>query len=285
MSSGKQSQGGALAVSLVIPNRNNARYLKQCLESALSQTLSFGEIVVVDDASEDDSRPIVRAIAREVPSLHLIEIDRRIGVSLARDLGIRSTNGRFITTLDSDDFFWGREKNEREYKLLERESGAARPVIAFSDFRLVSEGGIDLGSWAERRPVREGDVFRWILELRGFEPRDFTMRRADYFRAGGYNPDLDLYEDWDLKLRLSRFCDFRYTGVDGVAYRQNPHGLSRAAFTKHTAAMRRIILVSTHCLPEPTRSIRRIIALTRAGWFLRGAIKRAAIEFVGGGRP
>jgi len=267
-----------MGVTLVIPNRNNSRYLRQCLDSALGQTLPFDEVIVVDDASEDDSLDVIRTVAAGDRKVRLISFERRGGVSAARHAGVEAAASSHISTLDSDDFLWSREKNEREWEIIEETAGASRPVVAFSDFRRVSADGEDLGSVAASRVVRQGDIFRWLLGLHGFVPRDFTMARSDYFNAGGYDPGFDLYEDWDLKLRLARFCDFRFTGSDGVAYRQNPAGLSRAHVGRHFAAMRRIVWKNTAGLGEPARTATRLRVLVHVGWYLRGAFKSAVLH-------
>ena len=226
-----------MSVSLIVPNCNNASYLRQCLTSAVDQTLPFEEIIVVDDASDDDSVATIESFLSEAPNLRLIKLNCRHGVSAARHAGMKAARSTHVTTLDSDDFFWSREKNEKEWSIVEGSYESPRPVIAFSDIQRVSAAGESIGSVAKGRTVREGDVFSWLLFLRGFIPRDFTMARTAYLAAGGYDPVFNLYEDWDLKLRLARICDFRFTGSDGVAYRENPTGLSRTPFSRHFRAM------------------------------------------------
>lgn len=262
-----------MSVSLIIPNCNNAPFLRQCLTSAFAQTLPFEEIIVVDDASDDDSVSIIESLSSDAANLRLIKLNRRHGVSAARHAGMKAARSTHVTTLDSDDFFWSPDKNEREWSILEGARESERPVIAFSDIRRVSAEGESIGSVANRRAVREGDVFSWLLFLRGFVPRDFTMARIDYMAAGGYDPAFNLYEDWDLKLRLARICDFRFTGSDGVAYRENPKGLSRTPFSRHFKAMIRIVWKNTQSYHEPYRTLVRCHATGRIGWFHRGRLK------------
>jgi glycosyltransferase involved in cell wall biosynthesis len=261
-------------VSLIIPNFNNAKFIGQCLESALKQTRPFDEIIVVDDASTDDSVAIIEQIRGTAKHLRLITLSRREGVSAARNRAIQAAASPFITTLDSDDFLWNERKNEREMRLIE----AALPnnnVAAFSDVQQVSLSGEPLGLVSVHRLVRESARFEDLLCLRCFVPRDFTFSRVAYERAGGYNPGLSLYEDWDLKLRLSRFCDFRFTGGAGVAYRMNPRGLSRAPLRRHFSAMYEIIKKNTADLAWSRRLWWRGAALLGMVWFQRSGIKRA----------
>ena len=233
-----------MRVSLIIPNYNNARFLGQCLESALSQTMPFEQIVVVDDASTDDSVRIVEAVRSRAAQVELIALSRRLGVAAARDRGIQAVSAPFITTLDADDFLLSERKNEREIGVL---SAASRPeaTVAFSDVRRISVAGEDMGAVSSVRPVREGWLFEALLNLECFVPRDFTFSRAAYDEVGGYDPSFAMYEDWDLKLRLARICEFRYTGAVGVAYRINPEGLSHLPVDRHLTAMWRVVCKNT----------------------------------------
>src|SRR5690606_33035643 len=84
-------------VSVIIPNHNKARTLRACLASVLAQTNPPAEVIVVDDASTDDSR----AIIREFP-VRLICLDVNQGAAAARNAGARSATGDVLFFLDSD---------------------------------------------------------------------------------------------------------------------------------------------------------------------------------------
>jgi glycosyltransferase involved in cell wall biosynthesis len=261
-----------MGVSLIIANRNNSRFLRQCLESALGQSLSFDEIIVVDDASDDDSRERLRAFASNESRIRVIFLERRSGVAVARDLGIRTAKSSHVSTLDSDDFFWNPQKNEKEWQVVRSDSGV-RPVIAFSDVQRVTVDGKSLCAVSALRQIHEGAVFWPLLFLRGFIPRDFTFPRSAYFSVEGYDARFPLYEDWDLKLRLSRMCDFRYTGVSGVAYRMNPSGLSSAPAAEHFKTLCSVARKNTVHMGWPRRGFARLGSRVGIFWFMRGAVR------------
>jgi glycosyltransferase involved in cell wall biosynthesis len=259
-------------VSLIIPNFNNAKFLAECLDSALAQTRPFDEIIVVDDASTDESVQIIKRIMFEAKQVRLIALSERSGVSVARNRGIQAATSPFITTLDSDDFFWNERKNELEMGLIEADLPRSN-VVAFSDVQCISVSGAPTCLVSDFRPVRQGALFDDMLRLRCFVPRDFTFAVSAYREAGGYDERFSLYEDWDLKLRLSRFCHFRFTGDAGVAYRSNPNGLSRAPLYRHFIAMYRVAMKNTDGLQQPRKVMVRLEALSGIARFLRGGIK------------
>ena len=94
---------GRPPVSIVIPVYNVSRYLPQCLESVLSQTYQNIEVLIVDDGSTDGSGSICDRFAERDPRIRVIHTDNR-GLSAARNLGLESISGAFISFIDSDDW-------------------------------------------------------------------------------------------------------------------------------------------------------------------------------------
>jgi glycosyltransferase involved in cell wall biosynthesis len=240
----------ALSIAVIIANRNNGRFLRQCLDSALAQSLRPAEIVVVDDASTDDSVDVLAPYVRD-GAVTLVRNAKQAGVAAARDRAIRESRAPWVTTLDADDYYEGRDKLAREADAVGR-GGASR--IAFSDVLRVDESGAPLGRVSALRRIREGDLSFDIPHLRGFIPRDYLVARDDYLAAGGFNPALNLYEDWDLKIRLSRRCTWHFSGTLGTAYRQTTTGLSRAPRPQHVRAMRDIFSANCQASRGPSRA-------------------------------
>lgn len=87
-------------VSVVVPAYNNEKTIERCLQSILKQTYTNLEIIVVDDASTDDTVCIVKSMEDE--RIHCIE-SYHAGVSHARNVGITHTNGEYLIFVDADD--------------------------------------------------------------------------------------------------------------------------------------------------------------------------------------
>lgn len=88
-----------LAVSLIIPVHNGARYIRETLESALNQSCLPAEILVVDDASTDDTVSIVKNVSKHI---RIVAIAKS-GADAARNEGVRCAEGDLIAFADADD--------------------------------------------------------------------------------------------------------------------------------------------------------------------------------------
>ena len=91
-------------VSVIIPVYNVEPYLKQCMDSVVGQTLKDIEIICVDDGSTDGSLDILREYAAEDNRIQIIE-QKNAGAGAARNNGMRHATGKYLSFLDSDDFF------------------------------------------------------------------------------------------------------------------------------------------------------------------------------------
>lgn len=93
-------------VSIIIPNYNNAQYLKECIESAINQTYSNKEIIIVDDCSTDNSYDIISEFKNQYKDLICVHKNtENLGVSASLNLAISLSNGDFISWLSSDDIY------------------------------------------------------------------------------------------------------------------------------------------------------------------------------------
>ena len=84
-------------LSVVVPNYNHARYLESALRAHLEQTRPPLEVIVVDDASTDDSVAIVERLARDHPRLRLIRLAKNGGVNAAINRGLREARGDYVS--------------------------------------------------------------------------------------------------------------------------------------------------------------------------------------------
>ena len=91
-------------VSVIIPVYNTEKYLRECLDSVVNQTLRDIEIICVDDGSTDNSLAILREYETKDSRIKVLT-QENINAGAARNKGLSEATGEFLSFLDSDDFF------------------------------------------------------------------------------------------------------------------------------------------------------------------------------------
>lgn len=122
-------------ISVIVPVYNVERYLPQCLESILNQTYKQFEVLLINDASTDNSRQICEKYAKTDSRIKLIHKAENGGVSEARNLGLENCSGKYITFVNSDDYVEPRFLEEAHTKMLETNSD----VLVSSYYRFIEE--------------------------------------------------------------------------------------------------------------------------------------------------
>lgn len=93
-----------IKISVIIPVYNVEKYLEECLESIVHQSLKEIEIICVDDGSTDGSVDILKRYACE-DKRFILRRQKNQGGGAARNLGLACASGEYVVFLDSDDFF------------------------------------------------------------------------------------------------------------------------------------------------------------------------------------
>lgn len=103
-------------VSVIIPMHNSSKHIEECVISVLRQTYKNIEIIIVDDASEDNCLELLKKIKDD--RIKIIELKQNVGAALARNKGIENATGELICFLDSDDY-WFLDKIEKQVRFIE----------------------------------------------------------------------------------------------------------------------------------------------------------------------
>jgi glycosyltransferase involved in cell wall biosynthesis len=183
-------------VSVVIPTRSRWHLLSTAaLPSALEQDDVQLEVIVVDDGSQDDTPARLAGLAD--PRLTVIRHESSRGVSVARNVGIRTARGRWISFLDDDDL-WSPRKLRAQVDSAE----ATGAVFAYS-----AGGGLDAARnflFAVSPPDAAHvthELLRWNVIWCGCS--NVMARRDVVQELGGFDERLVQLADWDLWIRLA----------------------------------------------------------------------------------
>jgi glycosyltransferase involved in cell wall biosynthesis len=182
-------------VSVVIPTRNRARLVSRSVRSALAQRDVDLEVVVVDDASDDDTQVALAGVYDS--RITVLRNESRRGVSATRNRGIDAAGGRWVAFLDDDDL-WSPNKLSEQLGAASK-AGAA---WAYTGFVQVDER---LRVLAGQPPLPPEQVQRCLLARNVLAAGASVVlaERELLRRLGGFDTSLSTLEDWDLWIRLA----------------------------------------------------------------------------------
>lgn len=183
-------------VSVVIPARDAAGTLARALRSVLDQAPPPAEVIVVDDASRDDTA----ALAESTPGVTVIRLPAPSGAAAARNAGIAAATRPYVAFQDADDE-WLPGKLARQMALF-----AADPGLDFvaCGARLFGLDGADRGPLYDGCIPRAGaEAWRGLLARNTIATPCVVARRQALLDAGGFDAALPVAEDQDLWIRLA----------------------------------------------------------------------------------
>jgi glycosyltransferase involved in cell wall biosynthesis len=199
-------------LSAVIPTYNRAQLVCDAIDSALAQNPDGIEVIVVDDASTDDTVP--QLTRRYGSRIRLLQSPQRRGPGAARNAGVGIATGELLAFLDSDDV-WLEGKLDAELRLFERfpdadavisdslvfTEGTADPMTRFERTGLLRSSGGEVRRLADSR-------FAWTDSRNGVSTCSITIRRETALAFGHvlFAEDLASCEDWEFEMRVYHGC-------------------------------------------------------------------------------
>lgn len=178
-------------VSVIVPVYNVEKYLPQCLDSLLAQTLEQIEIICVDDCSPDNSKSVLEAYARRDPRIRVIRLPENQRQGGARNAGIRAARAEHVGFVDSDDFV-----SPLMYECLWKAALASQADIVINDYFCyysendIREVRLPVLPSGERSPERDN-----LLFFGGFRLWTSLFKKSMFSRYDLFFPEKTLYED------------------------------------------------------------------------------------------
>jgi glycosyltransferase involved in cell wall biosynthesis len=208
-------------VSIIIPCYNREKYIRQTIESVLSQTYKNIEIIAVDDGSTDATRDIIDDYIKKIKILqHPNRINK--GQSAGINLGIRYSKGEYIAILDSDDMF-APEKIERQVKFLEEHPDVG---LVYSNGFAIDENGKKLYSIYKKGHKETNDPSKVLLNCYFLVPNNSMVRRSELEKAGKFDESLRSAQDHDMAIRLAEVTKLAYIDDYLFYYRRHKDSIS-----------------------------------------------------------
>lgn len=223
-------------VSIICLCYNHAQFIEEAVASVLNQTYKNIEIIIVDDASTDESKEIIKKICASHPVIRFVDLHENVGNCAAFNRGLVLAQGDFIVDFATDDIFLPHriEKQIEAFSKLPDDYG-----VTHTNSTIIDEQGQSLYQHKDYllkngiiNEMPEGEVYSEVLQRYFISPPSMLVKKAVFDELGGYDENL-AYEDFDFWVRSSR--NWKY-----------------------------------HYLDEPLTKVRKTKSSKSAGWYKRG---------------
>ena len=181
-------------ISVIIPTYNRCDLLKRAINSVIKQTITPKEIIVVDNGSTDQTYQMVSSLFPEINYF----IEKKRGVSAARNKGILESKSKWIAFLDSDDA-WKPTKlekqmeysvfNQDKYRIIHTDETWYRNKKFLNQLKKHKKSG--------------GNIFKNSLQLCCISPSSVVLNKQIFEEYGLFDENLEVCEDYDMWIRIT----------------------------------------------------------------------------------
>ena len=181
-------------ISVIIPTYNRCDLLKRAINSVIKQTITPKEIIIVDNGSTDQTYQMVSSLFPEINYF----IEKKRGVSAARNKGILESKSKWIAFLDSDDA-WKPTKlekqmeysvfNQDKYRIIHTDETWYRNKKFLNQLKKHKKSG--------------GNIFKNCLQLCCISPSSVVLKKQIFEDYGLFDENLEVCEDYDMWIRIT----------------------------------------------------------------------------------
>lgn len=212
-------------ISVVMSSYNYGNYIFEAIDSVLAQTFSDLELIIVDDASEDNSKDIIRDYMNKYARIKAIFHEENLGISRTVNDGWNAASGKFIASISADDI-WARDKLEKQFEVLQKDED----LVVWTEGEIIDRHGMATGELfstvfgADGRR-KNGDIFEELL--RGnFILASSRIFKKDCLKGRKYSENLKYLSDYRFAVDMAN--EFEYYFIEEPLTKYRMHGNNTA---------------------------------------------------------
>ena len=193
-------------ISVIIPTFNRGNLIENSINSVLNQTYKNLEIIVVDDGSTDNTKDIVEKIQDK--RIKYIKLTENKGGSNARNVGIKNSNGKYISFQDSDDIYYP-DKLELQFKnIINKNSN-----LDFCKIKVIFNESYSCfyPNSRQENSISKGNIFNELISKGNFISTQAILIKRKFMIKYLFDPFIPRLQDFDLILRMIPKVKISYT--------------------------------------------------------------------------
>ena len=191
-------------VDIIIPVYNSQKYINKTIKSVFRQTYKNWKLIIIDDASTDDTKKILETIFKKKKvrkKITILKNNINMGQAFSRNRGLKYSKSKFVTFLDSDDF-WQKNKLKKQIKFMLKYNYD----FTYSDYKSIKNNKI--------KTIKTPNFFNYKNFTKNTSRATRTMIIKKKILKNLFFPDLKLCEDYYFKCLILKSKDaYKCPGV------------------------------------------------------------------------
>jgi glycosyltransferase involved in cell wall biosynthesis len=222
-------------VTVICLSHNHERYIRDAITSVLDQTYQNLQIIVIDDASSDNTRAIIDELISRHPEIEFFAIETNAGNCHAFNIGLAKAKGEYIIDFATDDIMLADKISQQVslFHTLDKSYG-----VIFTDAAFVNEDGHHIRNHYDYlfrkkllHKIPQGDVYADVLSTYFIASPTMMVRKIVFDQLQGYDENLS-YEDFDFWVRSSRIFKYAYLDEITTKIRLSKKSMSRGWYKR-----------------------------------------------------
>jgi glycosyltransferase involved in cell wall biosynthesis len=200
-------------VTVICTCYNHERFVEESLNGVFSQTYPHVQLVVIDNASTDNSRAVIQRVLSNKKDVIFLKNNQNIGLCKAFNQGLEQATGKYVIDLAADDVM-PPQRIEKQVSIFETLS--KEYAVVFSNAAYIDSNGQHLGyhyaidsQQHAKNKVPSGDVYKEVLRRYFICTPTIMMRKSVLMKLGGFDENLS-YEDFDFFVRSAHGYKYQY---------------------------------------------------------------------------
>lgn len=202
-------------ISIHMCTYNRAHFIKQAIDSVLSQTFTDFELLILDDASTDNTKEVILPYLTD-PRIRYITNEHNLGITKNRNKALSLSRGTYIAVLDSDDYWIDIHKLQKQIDFIKTHS---EYTLVGTYIHIVNNTNTIIKKISY--PTSHFFIKQLLLIKNLFAHSSVMYRKDVVVSLGGYDESLAIWEDYDLWLKIGLTHKFANIQEYTTAYRKH----------------------------------------------------------------
>ena len=199
-------------ISVIMPCYNSQKYVAEAIQSILNQTFKNFELIIIDDGSRDNTWETIKKFTKDKRVI-AIKNEKNLGLAKTLNKAISRSHGTYIARMDNDDWAYP-DRLEKQYTFLESHKEVG---IVGGTMEIMNEEGKVTGKRVYS--LTDSQIRQKIFRYSPFSHPLIMIRRSVLDKAGLYNPDFELVNDYELYFRIGLVSKFANLPDTLIKYR------------------------------------------------------------------